>query len=203
MSEVKITAEVIEFAKSVFPEIEIPETAEDITADYFTQKKGELFISADLHKKEINAAVGKFKGSAETALRRIVGDAAKGKSFDEVLPMVEEHFTSVNQRIEELKAGKGNLSDTEKKELADLKSMVKEQEALLKEKETALTDAMSAAERKVEELQTRSKVDLLYKSSNWSDTANDYTRRGLWAEKIEGKFTFKVEGNDVMAIDYN
>ncbi len=82
MSELKITPEVLEFAKTVFPEIAIPEKEEEITADYFTAKKGEVFITNELHQKAVSSAVGKFKGSAETVLRRVIGEGAKDKKKD-------------------------------------------------------------------------------------------------------------------------
>lgn len=201
MTEIKITPEVLEFAKHVLPEIELPENQEEITADYFTQKKGEVFLTAELHKKEVSAAVGKFKGSAETVLRRVLGEGAKGKNADELLMVLESHMGEVNARIEELKAGGKGLSDAEKKELSDLKKLAAEQTKMLEEKEEALKNAETLAEQRIAKMQLDAEVDKLYKSANWSDTANDYTRKGLWADEIASKYTFKKEGDIVYVYD--
>lgn len=201
MSELKITPEVLEFAKTVFPEIAIPEKEEEITADYFTAKKGEVFITNELHQKAVSSAVGKFKGSAETVLRRVIGEGAKDKNADELLSLLETHMGEVNTRIEELKAGGKGISEAEKKELADLKKLAAEQTKLLEEKEAALQNAQTLAEQRIAKMQLDAKVNQLYKSAAWSDTANDYTRKGLWTDEVAEKYTFKEENGVIYVYD--
>lgn len=172
---------------------------ETLTPEVLQSKLGERFVDLDTHKKELDATFGKARGTFETKLKGLLGDEAKGLDGE---AMVGKLATRLQDMAAQLDAAKGNKSA---EEIAKLQKKADDLAALLDQANTKATQAEEAARTAREEAmaelareKTAAKISEVYNGQQWSDTANEWARRGLYAE-IAAKYDFKDEGGKLMA----
>lgn len=198
-----LTTEQIELAKELIPGIEV--TAETTTAQ-LKAMMGEKFIDMELHKeatkKAADTAFVTGRGKAENAMKRILGEAGKGKAFDELVEALEADNEDKSRKIKELEVGnKGGKNDAEiekltkeKKALEEMLETANKENGELKVKvESAEQDKQTALYQ--EKLNVKVRAD--FGSIAWIEKTNDYTKKGIWDSEVDGKYTFKLEDDFV------
>lgn len=203
-----MTAEQIEALKAVLPESVHEKLTEDATLDTVKELTGSVYVDKELAEKERKAEIGKVLGSVDTKLKRILGDAAKGKTTAELAAMAEEAYQAKLTELGE--ARKGGDGDVEKlraeaaqakKDKADVEKMLEqantEKAEALQQVESAKAEALTAIEQTKLNIAISSEWDAI----SWTDDADIYKRKGLWMAEIEGKYTFKVENGKKYVYD--
>ena len=191
-----------EDVRKVLTELTGIEVAEDATIDDVKASFGENYVSKELHTKEVQATAGKIKGTTETKLKKVLGEQAKGKSYDEMLELLPAHVEHLHEEIKKAQAA----NDSE--EVARLRAERDEFEKLANENaktiETLQTErdlAKSEADQRIEQFKTEAAVQSAWNGAKWSDTVSPHTKLGVWAGEIQGKFQFKVENGQTMVYD--
>lgn len=212
-----LTAEqLLEITGLQLPDDATPETAKELF--------GKSYVATSLHEselskwkksdedrqKEIDKAIGKFKGSTESVLKRAFGDSVKDVSdWNELLQKAEETANATRDeiaRLTKLSSGKhdeviAELKEKYSKEIKDLREMNLSFGNKEAEYQKAIEEAKADAESRVNKFLENQAIEKIYKEAKWSDIVNDYTKKGLWADEIEGKFIFKSEGDKVLVFD--
>jgi hypothetical protein len=191
-----LNAEQIEVLKAVLPESVHEKLTEEATIDTVRELTGTVYVDKDLAEKERKAEIGKVLGSVDTKLKRILGDAAKGKTTAELAAMAEEAYQQRITELEEARKGGGNDAEAlaeAKKAKADLEKMLEqaniEKDEALKKVEAAENEKLNA----IEQFKLNQAINSEWDKVNWTDDADMYKRRGIWDAEIEGKYTFKLE----------
>lgn len=177
------------------------ELKEETTVDDFDKALGEKFKEKSIFDQEVKQAVGKNLGTATTRLRQIIGEEGKDKGFDDLVNMlptvVANRIKAKEDEIEALKA-KGSLTGKEQEQLDKLQGELNQTKELLQKaneaKDAALTEkekALLAGKNELEEYKLNLELTTIYQNSNWLDDTNDYTKIGLYKDKIEGKYVIK------------
>jgi hypothetical protein len=203
-----MTAEQIEALKAVLPESVHEKLTEEATLDTVKELTGSVYVDKELAEKERKAEIGKVLGSVDTKLKRILGDAAKGKTTAELAAMAEEAYQAKLTELEE--ARKGGDGDVEKlraeaaqakKDKADVEKMLEqantEKAEALQQVESAKAEALTV----IEQYKLNQAINSEWDAVNWTDDADVYKRKGLWMAEIEGKYTFKVENGKKYVYD--
>jgi len=180
------------------------EVAEDATLDTVKETFGQSYVSKELHRKEVESIAGKIKGTTESKLKKVLGEAAKGKNYDEMLELLPQHFEALQTELVEAKKG-GSGGDKKVQELEaklqEFRSLAEQNAATIETLTTERDAAKTEAEQRIEQYKTETAVNRAWESAKWSDTADQYKRTGIWAAEIQGKFQFKVESGKTMVYD--
>lgn len=196
----KFEGEVLDAVKKVLPEIDFTALTGEITLDVINTEKSKVLVTTAVRDKEVNAAVGRTAGEAETVLGRLLGEDFKGKKLKEGLPLLETRFTELSSRIGELEKDAKGLGEKDQKELTELRKLTGDQKSKIIELETSLTDADKKAKDEVAKLMLDAELDKAYESITWIDDVNPYAKKGL-RDELFSKHTFKKEGDKVLVYD--
>lgn len=202
MSEaVKFEGDVLEGIKKVLPEIDFSKIEGDITLDVINEAKGKSLVTREVHDREISSAVGRITGAGQTAFGRILGDAAKGKEYKDLLPALETAFTEQKQRIDELSKGaKSDLTEKERKELTDLKKLVQDQEAAILAKDGEISKINKDVEDRVSAIIMKNEVDVMFERITWVDNVSKFAKEGI-RESVNRNYAFKKDGDKILVYD--
>lgn len=190
------------------------EVTDEMTVADVKSKAGEKWIDRSLHteelnkkQKEVDSAWADSRRTGEKKLKEILGDEAKGKTFDEMVSLVVQKDKEREDRIDELKS-KTTTTGKEKEELEALKKEKQQTDDLLKQAndkiDTLIKEVESAkaeGETKEGQILLNIAVDKVYNSIEWSDSVNELTLDGFWNKKVNGVVTFKKENNEVYVYD--
>ena len=178
------------------------EVAEDANLDTIKSSFGERYVAKELHKKELDAIAGKIKGTTESKLKKVLGEQAKGKSYDEMIELLPQHFESLQEQIKEAqKAGGDEKAAKLQAELDKFRELADQNAATIETLQTERDAAKTEAEQRIEQFKTEAAVKQAWSGAKWSDTADQYKRQGIWATEVEGKFQFKIEGGKTLVYD--
>ena len=178
------------------------EVGEDATLETVKSSFGERYVAKELHTKEIESIVGKIKGTTESKLKKVLGEQAKGKSYDEMIELLPQHFESLQGKIKEAqKAGGDEKAAKLQAELDKFRELAEQNAATIETLQTERDAAKTEAEQRIEQFKTESAVKQAWGSAKWSDAADQYKRHGIWAAEVEGKFQFKIEGGKTLVYD--
>jgi hypothetical protein len=195
---IKYEGPALEAIKQVLPEVDFSKIEGDVTLDAINAQKGEVLITREVHKRELSSTVGRITGAGKTVFSRILGESAKGKDYDELLPLLESKYTEVNDRITELeKATPGSLTDKEKKELTELRKLSDEQKSALAAKEEEIETVRKSAKEEAETERLNHSLDREFESVKWVDDVSPFAKKGLRME-MESKYSFKREGDKIL-----
>jgi FtsZ-binding cell division protein ZapB len=202
-----MTQEEIALMKALLPEAAHEKLTETATADDVKGLMPEYFVEKTFAEQQLKEGIGKRMGALETKLRRIVGEDGKGKNVDDLLPLVETRYQSLQTELDEAKKGGGDTSQIK----AELEQIKKDRDAYKELSEKANTERdewkekAEAAEGKIltvrEQIELDNAVNSHWNGLNWIDGASDYLKSGIWSKEVEGKVTFKKEGGKVIVYD--
>jgi len=187
----KIEGEVLEILKQALPELELDKAEGDITLEFINTKKGEVLIGRDLVQKQIDQALGKHKGSFETVARRLFGEEANGKGYDELFKMLEPSVSGLRERLNELEKGDPDKNSAKlKEEMRQLKELLDSANGEIGTYKSKVTELESKSKSDFEEMLTNHKLDKTFNSMAWVDNTSKFTKAGLWNE-VTAKYSFK------------
>lgn len=198
-----LTNEQIEAIKVILPDFE---ASEETTLDDVKNLAGQRFIDIDLHKKEVDAAFGKARGTAESKFKKFLGEDAKGKNFEEMTELIEQRISNFKNEIDELRKSKPSAAidkelEETKKQLAQYEQLNREAQDKVEKLSLEVESAKAEGETKLSQYLLTQAIQSTFTSANWVDGADNYVKQGVWNAEIEGKYTFKKEGERLLVFD--
>ena len=198
-----LSNEQIEAIRVILPDFE---ASEETTLDDVKQMAGSRFVDVEIHRKEVDAAFGKARGTAESKFKKFLGEEAKGKNFEEMTELIEQRINGFKSEIEEMKKAKpSKANDAELErlqvELQQYKSMAEEANQKVEKLSVEVESARSEGETKLSQYLLNQAVQSSFSGSNWVDSADNYVKQGVWNTEIEGKYQFKKEGDRLLVYD--
>lgn len=198
-----LSNEQIEAIRVILPDFE---ATDETTLDDVKQLAGSRFIDVEIHRKEVDAAFGKARGTAESKFKKFLGEVAKGKNFEEMTELIEQRINGFKTELEELKKtkpSKANDADIERlqTELEQYKSMAAEANQKVEQLSIEVESARAEGETKLSQYLLNQAVQFSFAGANWVDAADNYVKQGVWNAEIEGKYSFKKEGDRLLVYD--
>lgn len=200
------------------------EVADTDTLDTLKENFGKSYVSTSLHnseteklrkqyekaKEDVDSALGKNKGKVETVIKRVFGEEVKDATdFDDLLKKFETVASLKAAQIEELKQlaeGKSGealktIEERHKKELESYKEMLATANTEAETYKTAAETAKLEGDKRVEQYLLNQKVDKHWSEANFVDGTNEFTRSGFKSSKFDGKYTYQIEGDEILLFD--
>lgn len=186
------------FINKALPDFKV---TDDTTEADIDTAFGDAFILTTLHEAEKDKLKVQSILKHETSLKKIIGDSAKGKTIEEMIATILPEFIKQKEdKIADLETElKGTGKTTEdyekiKNELAQVKADLNQANL----DKTALTEerdaALNSSDEKLNQHLFKEAIDKIYytgvefpEGKGWADDVDIYRKKGIWAEKIEGK----------------
>jgi hypothetical protein len=152
-----------------------------------------------------NRVTGKTLGALETKFKRSFGlseDEVKGKKLSELFELAESKNKAT---IEQLQAQAKSAGSTEelneiRDQLAEARRRAKEQEELSSSLTKKLEETEQSSSAKFQEYVISMNVEKVKNSIPWSDTANQYARKGFEMD-IKEKYIFALSDDKLIVTD--